>query len=77
MDGGKKIVLADGRLTVSSKPPQISPIGDGGAFYFEDIPVGTLKALVEYKDGTCSFDMVIPEFKEPLHKMGVVTCTKQ
>jgi outer membrane usher protein len=77
MDGSKKIVPANGQLTVSSKPPQISPIGDGGAFYFEDIPVGTLKALVEYKDGTCSFDMVVPEFKEPLHKMGIVTCTKQ
>lgn len=77
MDGRKKIVPANGQLTVSSKPPQISPIGDDGAFYFEDIPVGTLKALVEYKNGTCWFDMVVPEFKEPLHKMGIVTCAKQ
>jgi outer membrane usher protein len=77
MAGSTKIVPANGQLTVSSKPQQISPIGDDGAFYFEDVPVGTLKALVEYKDGTCSFDMVVPEFKESLHKMGIVTCTKQ
>ena len=76
MAGSTKIVPANGQLTVSSKPQQISPIGDDGAFYFEDVPVGTLKALVEYKDGTCSFDMVVPEFKESLHKMGIVTCTK-
>ena len=74
MDGNKQIIPANGQLTLSSKPQQISPIGDGGAFYFEDIPVGTIKALVEYKDGTCSFDMVVPEFKEPLHKMETVTC---
>jgi outer membrane usher protein len=77
MYGSNRMIPTNGQLTVSSKPPQISPIGDDGAFYFEDIPVGTLKALVEYKNGTCSFDIVVPDFKEPLHKMGMVTCTKQ
>jgi outer membrane usher protein len=75
--GNKQIIPANGQLTLSSKPRQSSPIGDGGAFYFEDIPVGTTKALVEYENGTCSFDLVVPEFKEPLHKMGTVTCRIQ
>lgn len=77
MNGSHRIIPANGQLTLSSKPQQSSPIGDGGAFYFEDIPVGTIKALVEYKDGTCSFDMIVPEFKEPLYKMGTVTCRAQ
>ena len=77
IDGNKQIIPANGQLTVSSRPPHTSPLGDGGAFYFEDIPVGTVKALVEYKNGTCSFDIVVPEFKGTLHKMGTVTCTTQ
>lgn len=77
LDRNQQIVPVNGQLTVSSKPPLTSPIGDGGAFYFEDIPVGTLKALVEYKDGSCFFNLVVPEFKEPLHKMGTVTCRAQ
>jgi outer membrane usher protein len=77
MDSNKKIIPANGQITVSSEPRQTSPIGDDGAFYFEDIPVGTVKALVEYQDGKCTFDLVVPEFKEPLHKMGIVTCVKQ
>jgi outer membrane usher protein len=77
LDRNQHIVPANGQLTVSSKPPLTSPIGDGGAFYFEDLPVGTLNALVEYKDGSCSFNLVVPEFKEPLHKMGTVTCRAQ
>jgi outer membrane usher protein len=76
IDGGRKIIPANGRITVQSTPKLTSPIGDDGEFYFEDIPVGTLKALVEYRDGTCSLDMVVPDFKEPLHKMGTVACRK-
>jgi outer membrane usher protein len=74
IDGLKEIIPANGQLTLSSQPSQTSPIGDGGAFYFEDIPIGTTKALVEYKGGTCAVDLVVPEFKEPLHKMGTVIC---
>jgi outer membrane usher protein len=77
LDSGKRIVPANGQVTVHSKPDLISPIGDDGEFYFEDIPVGTVNALVEYKDGSCSFNVVVPEFKEPLYKMGIVTCKKQ
>ena len=75
--GGKTIVPADGRLTLESNPKKRSPIGDDGQFYFEDVPVGNLRALIEYKEGTCAFAMVVPEFKEPLHKMGTITCSEK
>jgi outer membrane usher protein len=75
--GSKKIIPADGQITLDSKPKEVSPIGDGGEFYFEDVPIGTFRALVEYKGGTCSFDLVVPRFEEPLHNMGNITCGKQ
>lgn len=71
---GKQIVPADGRLTLASKPKKASPIGDDGQFYFEDVPVGDVRALVEYKEASCAFVMAVPDFKEPLHKMGTIIC---
>lgn len=76
-DGKQKLVPVNGQLVLDSKPAQTSPIGDDGEFYFEDVQVGTTKATVEYKDGTCSFDMVVPEFTEPLRKLGTITCNRR
>lgn len=75
-NGGQVIAPANGQLVLQSQPQQVSPIGDDGEFYFEDVPVGKTKALVEYQDGTCAFDLVIPEFKEPLRKLGKLTCNQ-
>ena len=77
VSGGKRIVPASGQFIVYTKPEHTSPLGDGGEFYFEDIPVGTHKARVDYDGGTCSLEVVVPEFQEPLHKMGTLACDKQ
>jgi hypothetical protein len=76
LDGKQRLVPASGQITLDSKPQQSSPIGDDGDFYFEDVRVGTTKATVEYKNGTCSFDMIVPEFKEPLRRLGTIECSQ-
>ncbi len=37
-----------------------SPIGRTDDFDFEDIPEGTYDALLEYRDGTCRFQVTVP-----------------
>ena len=77
IEGGKRVAVANGQLTVYAKPEQTSPIGSGGDFYFQDLPTGSFKAQMVYKAGTCSFEIVVPEFDEPLHKMGTLACTRR
>jgi outer membrane usher protein len=77
LEDGKRLVPASGRLVIYAKNNQVSPIGGNGEFYFEDIPIGTFKAAIEYESGQCSFRFVVPEFDKPLLKMGELTCEKR
>lgn len=65
---GEMDVTVDGK-TVSS------PIGTGGAFYFETLPPGRHPATVISTKGVrCDFDLDVPKATGPVTKMGTVTC---
>ncbi len=73
--GGRNIVPKLGEFTVKANGKDYtSPIGNGGEFYLENIPPGSLSALIAFKDGECRFNIDLPESKEPFVKLGTLTC---
>jgi outer membrane usher protein len=53
----------------------VSPLGGAGEFEFENVVPGNYKALVEFKDGTCSFIVHVPESNEQFIDLGVLRCS--
>lgn len=71
---GKFTIPKYGQLTVTVGDKKFeSPIGNDGEFYLENVPVGTYKALVEYKEGSCQVPLVVAPSKEMVVKLGVLT----
>lgn len=73
-----ELVPAYGELTLHShqdKRVVVSPVGNHGEFYFEELPPGSYTAVIEYSKGTCSFDISVPPSKEPFLKLGRLTCS--
>jgi outer membrane usher protein len=68
--------LAYGELTVTSAGGQAygSPVGNDGSFYFENLSPGSYSAVVQNKDGQCTFTMEIPTSDDTVIKLGKVTC---
>jgi outer membrane usher protein len=74
---GENVVPAYGQLTATAGTESfVSPLGRAGEFYLENAPSGTHPSMIEYKDGTCSFELVIPPGTDPVLKMGTVACTE-
>lgn len=73
---GKSIVPADGEvdLTGAGGYTNHSDIGNGGEFYFENIPSGKYHALIRYAQGECSFELSVPAAKEMMTNLGELTC---
>jgi outer membrane usher protein len=70
------VLPAYGQLTVNVKgsEPFISPLGRTGEFYLENIPAGTYPATIDYKLGSCTFDLQIPSGNDSVVKLGRLTC---
>ena len=51
-----------------------SAIGDDGEFYLEDVPSGTYRALITYKQGTCRFALEEPDEPGVLANLGTLEC---
>lgn len=51
-----------------------SPLVKGGEFYLENIPPGVHKAVIRKDDLECSFDMEVPQSRDPVAGLGTVVC---
>jgi outer membrane usher protein len=72
---GSVLVPARGHMTVTANgKPYDSPLGRNGEFYLENVPGGRHPALVEFKQGQCTFTMEVPETKDAYVRLGTVRC---
>jgi len=72
VDGHPK-VPAFGELTVDARLK--SPLGADGQFWFENVGVGTHVAEVEFRQGTCRFELVVPKDAGTSLDLGTVSCS--
>jgi outer membrane usher protein len=76
-EGPALIVPASGELTVQADGTvSASPVGNGGEFYFENLPAGRHPATLAYAGGTCRFLLSIPASNERSLDVGRVVCGK-
>jgi outer membrane usher protein len=72
---GETVVPSYGQMTITAGGRTYeSPIGLGGEFYFENLPVGRHVAVIEYNGTTCEVTLAVPESKEPAIGLGAVRC---
>jgi outer membrane usher protein len=74
-EGGIAVVPASGELRVRvGESESVSPVGNGGEFYLENVPSGRHPAKVEFEGGTCRFLLEIPASAERFLNLGPVVC---
>jgi outer membrane usher protein len=75
--GPQERAFSYGELTVTGSTGRTygSPVGGDGAFYFENLPSGSYAAVVENRNGRCTFSMEVPVSQELVLKLGSVRCT--
>ena len=69
---GHPTVPAFGELRLDSRLK--SPLGADGQFWFEDLSAGSHLAEVEFREGTCRFDLVVPKDPGTSLNLGTVSC---
>jgi outer membrane usher protein len=75
--GGRATVPAFGELVAIAGARRIaSPVGARGEFWLTDLPAGRHPAQIEFREGTCSFDLVVPEDAGRIVDLGTVSCTR-
>lgn len=78
LTGGKRVIPADGQLTISGAGFEtLSDIGNGGEFYLENVPPGAYKAVILYAQGQCAFNLVAPRAEKMLTDLGLLECTQR
>jgi len=74
---GKEVIPALGELTLSKSGKSYeSPVGNHGEFYIDNAPPGAYSALIEFAGGECRFTVDLPDSKEALVKLGLLTCVQ-
>ena len=74
-NAGRTVVPHPGQITVKVNGSEyVSPIGKNGEFYLENVPAGSHEALIEDDDGGCHFTIDFPDSKDPIVKLGTLTC---
>jgi outer membrane usher protein len=74
---GRTTVPAYGELVAIAGARRItSPVGGKGEFWLADLPVGRYPAQVEFREGTCNFELVVPEDAGRIVNLGTVSCSK-
>jgi outer membrane usher protein len=72
---GSSFVPAYGQVTLTrASVTEVSPVGGGGEFYFENLSSGAHQALVEYENGSCRVDVTIPDVATEVIDVGRVVC---
>jgi outer membrane usher protein len=75
--GGRATVPAFGELvTIAGARRIASPVGAKGEFWLTDLPAGRHPAQIEFREGTCRFDLVVPEDAGRIVNLGTVSCTR-
>jgi len=69
---GRTTVPAFGELTLDARLK--SPLGADGQFWFGNLGVGTHVAEVEFREGTCRFDLTVPPDAGASLNLGIVSC---
>jgi outer membrane usher protein len=74
---GRTTVPVYGELVAIAGARRIaSPVGGKGEFWLADLPVGRYPAQVEFREGTCNFELVVPEDAGRIVNLGTVSCTR-
>jgi outer membrane usher protein len=69
---------AYGELQIESSGKNLgSPVGGDGRFYLEGVPAGRHLARVEFKDGACNFNLVVPTDSAQTVDVGTVRCAPE
>ncbi len=72
---GKTQIPSYGQLTVTvDGKPVVSPIGNQGEFYLENLPAGKYATEVEYQGGICHLAIDVPASNEPFIQLGTLHC---
>jgi outer membrane usher protein len=69
---GQPTVPAFGELVVDTRFR--SPLGADGQFWFGDLPVGKHTAQVDFRDGACRFELVVPASASASVNLGTLSC---
>jgi outer membrane usher protein len=69
---GRATVPAFGELTLDARTK--SPLGAEGQFWFGDLSVGSHVAQVEFREGTCRFELLVPETAGAAVNLGTLSC---
>jgi len=69
---GRPVVPSFGELTLDAR--RKSPLGADGQFWFGDLQVGRHLAEVEFREGTCRFELVVPQNAGATLNLGTVSC---
>lgn len=69
--------VAYGQLDVKIGSEAVSsPLGADGGFYFENLTPGRYPAVVEYRNGQCIAELVVPSSDELTVKLGEIECRR-
>jgi outer membrane usher protein len=72
---GKRVVPQYGQVRVSTEEGEaISPLGEHGEFDLMGVPFGKQRLFVDYTEGTCILDMVMPDTGQTVIDLGELVC---
>jgi outer membrane usher protein len=72
--GKETLIPAYGEISVEGNV-QVSPIGEKGEFYLDNLKPGTHQAKIDFKEGICQFSLNVAESKAIVTNLGTLTCT--
>jgi outer membrane usher protein len=72
--GKETLIPGYGELSVEGNA-QVSPIGEKGEFYLDNMKSGTYQAKIDFKEGICQFSLNVAESKAIVTNLGTLTCT--
>ncbi|MGE5244148.1 MAG: fimbria/pilus outer membrane usher protein [Betaproteobacteria bacterium] len=77
VDGHGEQAPSYGELTVTlDGTSATSPVGGEGEFYFENLPAGSHRAVVEKEGRRCQFTLVVPVSDALVVDLGTLRCTE-
>jgi outer membrane usher protein len=70
--GAGRSVPAFGEIAAAG---QSSPIGAHGEFWLERVPAGRYEAVVDYRGGSCRFELNVPAGATGAIDLGALSCS--
>ena len=72
--GKETLIPAYGEISVEGNA-QVSPIGEKGEFYLDNMKAGSYNAKINFKEGICQFILEVPTSEAIVSQLGTLTCT--